>query len=111
QMQRGESGVQIWSGVEHAIWDAIGRIAGQPVAKLLGGSREKLRVYRTSVFPGKQDQSDVPYETQAKFASRLKQSGYTGMKVRAWRPKPMDDADMVGVVRAAVGPEFKIMLD
>jgi len=111
QMQRGESGVQIWSGVEHAIWDTIGRVAGLPVAKLLGGSREKLRVYRTSVFPGKQDQSDVPYETQAKFASRLKQSGYTGMKVRAWRPRPMDDADMVGVVRAAVGPDFKIMLD
>ncbi len=111
QMQRGESGVQTWSGVEHAMWDAIGRIAGQPVAKLLGGSRDKLRVYRTSVFPGKQDQSDVAYETQAKFASRLKQSGYTGIKIRAWRPRPMDDVDMVGVMRAAVGPEFKIMLD
>lgn len=111
QMQRGESGVQTWSGVEHAIWDAIGRIAGQPVAKLLGGSRDKLRVYRTSVFPGKQDQSDVAYETQAKFASRLKQSGYTGIKIRAWRPRPMDDVDMVGVMRATVGPNFKIMLD
>ena len=111
QMERGESGVQTWSGVEHAMWDAIGRIAGQPVAKLLGGSRDKLRVYRTSVFPGKQDQSDVAYETQAKFASRLKQSGYTGIKIRAWRPRPMDDVDMVGVMRAAVGAEFKIMLD
>lgn len=111
QMERGESGVQIWSGVEHAMWDAIGRIAGRPVAKLLGGSRDKLRVYRTCVFPGKQDQSDVPYETQAKFAARLKQSGYTGIKIRAWRPRPMDDVDMVGVMRAAVGPEFKIMLD
>ena len=111
QRERGESGVQTWSGVEHAMWDAIGRIAGQPVAKLLGGSRDKLRVYRTSVFPGKQDQSDVAYETQAKFASRLKQSGYTGIKIRAWRPRPMDDVDMVGVMRAAVGAEFKIMLD
>ena len=36
QMERGESGVQIWSGVEHAMWDAIGKIAGLPVAKLLG---------------------------------------------------------------------------
>ena len=111
QMERGESGVQIWSGVEHAMWDAIGRIAGRPVAKLLGGSRDKLRVYRTSVFPGKPDQSDVPYETQAKFAVRLKQSGYTAIKIRAWRPRPLDDADMVGVMRAAVGPDFKIMLD
>jgi D-galactarolactone cycloisomerase len=82
------------------------------VAKLLGGSRDRLRVYRTTVWPaGKPDQSDIAYDTQAKFALRLKQSGYTGIKVRAWRPHPMDDVDMVGVMRAAVGPDFKIMLD
>jgi D-galactarolactone cycloisomerase len=111
QMQRGESGVQIWSGVEHAMWDAIGKIANLPVAKLLGGYRDKLRVYRTCVFPGKADQSDVPYETQARFAVRLKKAGYTGIKIRAWRPRPMDDVDMVGVMRAAVGDDFAIMLD
>jgi D-galactarolactone cycloisomerase len=111
QMQRGESGVQTWSGVEHAMWDAIGRVADRPVAKLLGGARDKLRVYRTTVWPGKADQSDLAYDTQAQFALRLKQSGYTGIKVRAWRPHPMDDVDMVGVMRAAVGPDFKIMLD
>lgn len=111
QMERGESGVQIWSGVEHAMWDAVGRIAGRPVAKLLGGARDRLRVYRTCVFPGKQDQSDVPYETQAKFAVRLKDAGYGAMKIRAWRPRSLDDADAVGVIRAAVGPDFHIMLD
>jgi len=111
QMERGESGVQAWSGVEHAMWDAIGRVSNLPVAKLLGGARDKLRVYRTCVFPGKQDQSDVPYETQAAFAVRLKKAGYTGIKVRAWRPRPMDDVDMVGVMRAAVGSDFAIMLD
>jgi len=111
QMQRGESGVQSWSAVEHALWDAIGRLAGRPVAHLLGGYRDRLRVYRTCVFPGRQDQSDVPYETQAEYAVRLKQAGYTAMKVRAWRPRPMDDVDMVGVVRRAVGDDFEIMLD
>jgi L-alanine-DL-glutamate epimerase-like enolase superfamily enzyme len=111
QMERGESGVQTWSGVEHAMWDAIGRIANRPVAKLLGGTRDRLRVYRTCVFPGKPDQSDVAYSTQARFAARLKQAGFKAMKVRAWRPRPMDDVDMVGEVRAAAGPEFFIMLD
>ncbi len=121
QMQRGESGVQIWSGVEHAIWDAIGKIAGRPVAKLLGGTRDRLRVYRTTVWTtkgaavagaaGESDQSEIAYDTQAKFAVKLKENGITGMKVRAWRPNPMDDVDMVGVVRKAVGPSFKIMLD
>jgi D-galactarolactone cycloisomerase len=122
QAGRGESGVQAWSGVEHAMWDAIGRIADRPVAKLLGGSRDRLRVYRTTVWPRtkplpkgalptESDQADIPYDTQAKFAARLKAAGYMGIKVRAWRPHPMDDVDMVGVMRAAVGPDFKIMLD
>ena len=57
------------------------------------------------------DQAEVPYETQAKFAVRLRENGFTGMKIRAWRPKPMDDVDAVGAIRAAVGPDFKIMLD
>lgn len=111
QMQRGESGVQGWSGVEHAMWDAIGRAAGLPVARLLGGSRDRLKVYRTCVFPGKPDQSDVPYETQAEYAVRLKEAGYRAMKVRAWRPRPMDDVKMLAVVRQAVGEDFEIMFD
>lgn len=111
QMQRGESGVQGWSGVEHAMWDAIGQAAGLPVARLLGGSRDRLKVYRTCVFPGKPDQSDVPYETQAEYAVRLKEAGYGAMKVRAWRPRPMDDVEMLAVVRQAVGDDFEIMFD
>jgi D-galactarolactone cycloisomerase len=111
QMQRGESGVQAWSGVEHAMWDAIGKASNQPVAKLLGGHRDRLRVYRTCVFPGKQDQSDVAYETQARYAARLKDAGYTAMKIRAWRPRPMDDVDACRAIKKAVGPEFALMYD
>ena len=111
QKQRGEAGSQLFSGVEHAVWDAIGRAVNLPVAKILGGYRDRLRVYRTCVFPGKPDQSDVPFERQAEYALALKRAGFTGMKVRAWRPRPMDDVEMVGVVRGAVGDGFEIMLD
>jgi L-alanine-DL-glutamate epimerase-like enolase superfamily enzyme len=111
QMQRGESGVQAWSGVEHAMWDAIGRACNRPVANLLGGYRDRLRVYRTCVFPGKQDQSDVPYETQAAFAVRLKNAGYSAMKIRAWRPRPIDDVEACRVIKKAVGPDFALMYD
>lgn len=111
QMQRGESGVQSWSGVEHAMWDAIGRACNQPVARLLGGTKDRLRVYRTCVFPGKQDQSDVPYETQAEYAVKLKKAGYTAMKIRAWRPRPMDDVEACRIIKKAVGPDFQVMFD
>jgi D-galactarolactone cycloisomerase len=111
QMQRGESGVQAWSGVEHAMWDAIGRVCGQPVARLLGGYRDRLRVYRTTVWDGKQDQSDVAYEKQAEFAVRLKTAGYTAMKIRAWRPNPMDDVEACRIIKKAVGADFALMYD
>ena len=111
QMERGESGVQQWSGVEHAMWDAIGKAAGRPVCQILGGNRDRLRVYRTCVWPGKADQSEVRYETQAEYAVRLKKAGYSAMKIRAWRPSPLDDADACGVIRQAVGPNFYIMFD
>ena len=104
-------GVDAWGGVEHAVWDAIGRIGNQPVYKLLGGNRSKLRVYLTTVWPGNPDQSHVSYDAQAEMALREKQAGFKGMKIRAWRPDPLDDAEACRVIRQAVGPDFAIMFD
>ena len=106
-----QRGVDAWGGVEHAVWDAIGRIAGQPVYKLLGGNKSSLRVYLTTVWPGKPDQSHVSYDAQAEMALREKQAGFKGMKIRAWRPNPLDDAEACRVIRQAVGPDFAIMFD
>ena len=104
-------GLDSWGGVEHAVWDAIGRIARQPVYKLLGGNRTSLRVYLTTVWPGKSDQSHVTYDAQAEMALREKNAGFKGMKIRAWRPNPLDDAEACRVIRQAVGPDFAIMFD
>jgi len=57
------------------------------------------------------DQSHVPYKDQAEMALKIKNAGFKGMKIRAWRPNPTDDADACGEIRAAVGPEFAIMFD
>ena len=106
-----KNGLAEWGGVEHAIWDAIGKIAGQPVSKLLGGNRSSVKVYLTTVWQGKQDQSDVSYDAQAEMAAKEKKAGFKGMKIRAWRPNPLDDAEACGVIRQAVGPDFAIMFD
>ncbi|MBV6434408.1 MAG: L-rhamnonate dehydratase [Bryobacteraceae bacterium] len=106
-----KAGLAQWAGVEHAIWDAIGKIAGEPVHHLFGGGPPRLRVYLTCVWKGKADQSHVTFQQQADMALRIRKAGYSGLKIRAWRPNPLHDADACGEIRAAVGPDFSIMVD
>ena len=100
-----------WGGVEHAVWDAIGKIAGQPAYKLLGGAKTRVPAYLTCVWRGKLDQSHVPYRDQADMAVKIKKAGFKGMKIRAWRPQPMDDVDACAEIMRAVGSEFSLMFD
>lgn len=106
-----KAGLLEWGGIEHALWDAIGKVAGQPVYRLLGGSKTSIPVYLTCVWPGRDDQSDVPYKLQAETAARIQKAGFKAMKIRAWRPRPLDDVAACAEIRAAVGPEFAIMFD
>ena len=104
-------GLVRWGGVEHALWDAIGKIAGQPVYKLLGGTADRVKAYVTCVWKGNLDQSHVAYREQAAMAVRLKTAGFRGMKIRAWRPHPMDDVAACRAIKEAVGPDFAVMFD
>ena len=109
--QHVHDGLYRWGGVEHALWDAIGKIARQPVYKLLGGSQTSVRAYLTCVWKGNLDQSQVSYKDQAAMAVRIKNAGFKGMKIRAWRPYPLDDAEACAVIMGAVGKEFRLMFD
>lgn len=109
--QQLKEGLSRWGGLEHAVWDAIGKVAGQPVYKLLGGSRDRVKAYLTCVWRGNSDQSQVSYQQQAEMAVKIQKAGFKGMKIRAWRPNPLDDAEACREIRAAVGPEFRIMFD
>lgn len=104
----------IYQGVlEEALWDTIGRVVGQPIFRLLGGSKTSIPVYITAVWPGPQDQSQVPIKDQAVYARRLKDAGFTGFKMRIFRPNFMDDVESCAGVIAACGPApgFKHMVD
>ncbi len=105
------AGLIEFGGVEHALWDAIGKIAGQPVYRLLGGSTTWVKVYLTCVWPGQDAEARTTYKEQADFAVKVQKAGFKGMKIRAWRPNPLDDAAACGEMRAAVGPDFVIRFD
>ena len=104
-------GLWRWGGVEHAVWDAIGKIAGQPVFKLLGGHEDRVNAYLTCVWPGPADQQQVPFQDQVNMAVRIKNAGFKGMKIRVWRPNPMDDVEVCRLIKEATGPDFHLMFD
>ena len=70
------------SGLEIACWDIIGKSAGQPVHKLLGGRvHEKLRAY-TYLYPknaaGEYDYNDP--DLAAECAAEMVEMGFTAVK-------------------------------
>ena len=104
-----------WGGtalgcVENAIWDAIGKIAGQPVYRLLGGAKTKLKTYYTVLWPGRVDQMNVPVKEFGEMAARLKKAGVGGMKIRIWM-KPDYIINLCREMRAAAGPDFVLAFD
>ena len=106
-----QNGLLQWATIEHALWDIIGKEAGLPVHKLLGGFQQRLPVYLTCVWPGGDDQSQVAPQQVAEQAVAYMEKGFKAMKIRAWRPDPMEDVAAVRAVKEAVGDGMEIMVD
>ena len=102
--QRGSAGQltdRAISIVEQALWDWAGRKLGLPVHKLIGGFREKVRAYGSTMCGDGQPGGLATPEDYARFAEKLVARGYQGIKIHTWMP----------AVREAVGPDIALMLD
>lgn len=72
----------VLSALEMACWDIIGKEAGKPVYKLLGGQvHERLRAY-TYIYPRPGDKSDVYHDPDlaATRAAEYLDQGFTALK-------------------------------
>lgn len=106
-----KNGLIGWGAIEEAIWDAIGRLAGQPVAKLMGGVVDSVPVYVTYVWAGGANQTQVTPKEQGKQAVLLKQAGFKAAKIRIFRPDYNVDVEACSEILAAGGPGFRVMVD
>jgi L-alanine-DL-glutamate epimerase-like enolase superfamily enzyme len=108
---------RILSYVDCALWDLAGRALGQPVYKLLGGFRDKVPAYASTMCGDDLEGGlDTP-EAYADFATWCMARGYPAFKLHTWQP-PMPGAPDVkrdvaacAAVREAVGPDVDLMLD
>jgi D-galactarolactone cycloisomerase len=102
------SAINAQSGVDIAIWDAIGKTLGQPVYKLLGGSyRDKVMAYATGFY---RKQDGVYPKDAVVEALGYKEQGFRSMKVKAGFGVE-DDIAYIRAVRAAVGHDTILMAD
>jgi D-galactarolactone cycloisomerase len=99
--------------VEIALWDIVGKAAGQPIKNLFGNHKDRILCYLTCVWPGKADQSEVTYEQQASDLKHYQDQGFKAAKIRSFRRPIQADADAVATIRQAVGgrDQFQIMID
>lgn len=101
--------------IDQALWDMAGKLTGLPVYKLLGGFRDRVPAYASTMcgddIPGG---LDTP-EAYGKFAAACKELGYPGFKLHTWMhpygPDLKRDIAACQAVRDAVGPDMDLMLD
>jgi L-alanine-DL-glutamate epimerase-like enolase superfamily enzyme len=107
-----KNGLMKWGGIEEAMWDAIGKIAGQPVSRLLGGaSLPNQPVYLTYVWPGTNGQETITPKSQAEQAKIVKAAGFKAMKIQVFRRDFRVDAEACAEILAMGGPGFRVMVD
>jgi len=89
--------------VDVALWDLAGKVANLPIHALIGSYRKSVPAYASSaVLP-----SPAAY---AEEAARFKAEGWTAYKIHP-PTRPEEDIRICQAVRAAVGDEFRVMLD
>lgn len=90
--------------IEIALWDIVGKVAGQPLYKLWGAQKDKVPAYASMI------QLSTP-EERAETAIKIKEEGWQGMKVRMHHLDMKEDMRNIELVRDAVGDDFTIMTD
>jgi L-alanine-DL-glutamate epimerase-like enolase superfamily enzyme len=114
------------SGIDIAVWDLLGQLAGLPLSRLLGGHQDQVRAYASGgfYFDGK-DAAALAEEFKAGVARGYR---HGKMKVGRTPETPMnplvhmveptfatvslaEDLERARAVRQAVGDDFRLMVD
>lgn len=97
--------------LDSALWDMAGKRAGLSVAKLLGGTKERLPAYASTWMGGEGGGLARP-EDYVAFAEECHALGYRGFKMHGWGVDNVDrEIRTVKLLGKAVGDRMKLMTD
>jgi L-alanine-DL-glutamate epimerase-like enolase superfamily enzyme len=90
--------------LEIALWDLMGKISGQPLWRLLGGSNSRVPVYASTG-------AQAPIEERVELAKKVQALGFPALKLRFHAYDPRRDIPVAQAVRDAIGPDTHILVD
>lgn len=95
------------SSLDMAMWDIRGKLAGLPLYRLVGGFRRHIPFYTAGGYyaPGK-GLKELATEMESYVAA-----GARAVKMKVGAVEIAEDVARVRAVRAAVGPDIKVMID
>ena len=94
------------SGIDIACLDAIGKMLGLPVVKLLGGpARDRLPIYASGGYFTETPEKDFPEQLE-----RLRLTGVKRAKIKIGAD-PQSDRERVSIARKVLGDDIGIIVD
>jgi len=92
-----------FAGVEQAMWDALGKIEGKSVCSLLGGVDAPVQAYDSFGF--------IDPHVDIAMVEASVDAGFKAIKIKLGVGAFKEDVASVAAVRAAIGPDIKLMID
>ena len=91
------------AAVDIALYDIKGKLMGQPLYKVLGGSVNQIVTDMTVGI-------DTPEAMAAEARERVEKDGFTILKIKAGI-NPSEDIQALTLIRQAVGPNIRLRVD
>ncbi|MGI9357541.1 MAG: mandelate racemase/muconate lactonizing enzyme family protein, partial [Rhizobiaceae bacterium] len=102
--------IQSLSGVDIALWDIAGKVAGLPVCKLIGGKfRDQVPVYGYGMMLKRESVEDHVSRFKDEAAA-IRDAGFAATKMKVGLGA-RDDIKLAQAVRQGVGDGYRFMVD
>ncbi len=103
---------QALSGVDIAVWDATGKLLGQPIYRLLGGTpRLAVPAYASGLYYYRADSLAEMLELRCREVDRYLEAGFRAVKMKVGGLDERDDLLQVSGIRERIGGEKELMVD